>query len=85
MPQSERSQIIKEMLMWIDAKTKKDGGATLLQIVRYTESEITSLGATQRTVKSYLNTLLRHSLVSLKGLKFVCTQTGKNWLEKKVS
>lgn len=85
MPQSERSQIIKEMLMWIVAKTKKDGGASLSLIVRHCESEITNLGATQRTVQSYLSTLVRHRFVTLKGLKYVSTQTGENWLEKKVS
>jgi len=85
MPQSERSQIIKEMLMWIAAKTKKNGGATLSAVIRHTESEITDLGATRRTVHSYLATLVRHHLVAQRGLKFYCTQTGKNWLEKKVS
>ena len=85
MPQSERSQIIKQMLMWIDAKTKKDGGVSLGAIIRHTEREITDLGATSRTVKSYLQTLVRHRLVEIKGLKYLSTQTGKNWLERKVS
>jgi hypothetical protein len=85
MPQSERSQIIKEMLMWIDAKTRLDGGVRRPELIRFVQLEITSLGAATKTVEKYLNTLVRHHLVTIKGQKYVCTQTGKNWLEKKVS
>jgi len=85
MPQSERSQIIKEMLMWIDAKTRLDGGIHRAELIRFVQLEITSLGAATRTVEKYLDDLVRHKLVDVKGSKYRLTQTGKNWLEKKVS
>ena len=85
MPQSERSQIIKEMLMWIAAKTKLDGGVPRAELIRFVQLEITDLGAATKTVEKYLKTLLHHKLVDVKGNKYLCTQTGKNWLEKKVS
>lgn len=85
MPQSERSQIIKEMLMWIAAMSKLEGGVRRGELIRFVQLEITDLGAATRTVEKYLADLLRHKLVAIKGNKFYCTQTGKNWLEKKVS
>lgn len=85
LPQSERSQIIKEMLMWIAAKTRLDGGVSRMELIRFVQLEITSLGAATRTVEKYLDDLVRHKLVAIRGHKFFCTQTGKNWLEKKVS
>ena len=85
MPQSERSQIIKEMLMWIAARTTKDGGVRRMELIRFVQLEITDLGAATRTCEKYLDDLVKHRLVVIKGLKYVCTQTGKNWLEKKVS
>jgi len=84
-PQSERSQIIKEMLMWIAARTIATGGVARGELIRFVQLEITDLGAATRTVEKYLKDLLRHKLVAIKGSKFYCTQTGKNWLEKKVS
>lgn len=71
--------------MWIDAKTKLDGGVRRAELIRFCQLEITDLGAATKTVEKYLKTLVRHSLVKVKGNKYVCTQTGKNWLEKKVS
>jgi len=85
LPQSERSQIIKEMLVWILAKTKLDGGVRRAELIRFVQLEITDLGAATRTVEKYLYDLCKHNLVVIKGNKYLCTQTGKNWLEKKVS
>jgi len=73
------------MLMWIEARTKLSGGVARLELIRFVQLEITSLGAATRTVEKYLATLVRHKLVAVKGNKYICTQTGKNWLEKKVS
>ena len=44
MPQSERSQIIKAFLKWIEAKTKK-GGASLRECIKHIQVEITEMGA----------------------------------------
>lgn len=82
MPQSERSQIIKEMLRWIQAKSKKNG-ATLREIIEYTELEISEMGATHRAIKGYVKSLDDRGLIQSKGLTFTITSKGENWLERK--
>jgi len=73
------------MLVWVAAKTKLDGGVSRMELIRFVQLEITDLGAATRTVEKYLDALVRHKLVAIRGSKFYCTQTGKNWLQKKVS
>ena len=87
MPQSERSQTIKDMLKWLYAKTKKDGGAKLNEILHHVTLEITEMGATERTVKKYLDVCQQMGLVSLSldRLRFMTTRKCKNWLDRKVS
>lgn len=84
MPQSERSTIIKEFLKWLDAKTKT-GGATLGECFRHIQIEITDMGAREQTCRSYLKDLQKAGLIEILGMKFKVTETGKNWLKKKVS
>ena len=84
MPQSERSQIMKELLSWLDAKSKGKGkGATLKEIIHHTQLEITDLGASNRTIRGYIRDLLRTQLIHTDGLRFMVTEEGKNWLERK--
>ena len=85
MPQSERSQVMTDLLRWLSAKTKKDRGARGSEIQHHVIAEITSLGATKRTAMGYVDTLQRMGFVTLRGSKYITTQTGENWLEKKVS
>lgn len=85
MPQSERSQIIKAILSWLYARNKQHKAPRLAEAIRYIESEITDMGASPKTVRRYLERLAVHGMVSIEGGKVICTQTGKNWLEKKVS
>lgn len=82
MPQSERSNTIKELLKWLNAKSKKEG-ATLKEIIHHVTLEITELGATDRTIRGYIRTLLRTGMIKPKGTKFICTDKCKNWLERK--
>lgn len=82
MPQSERSQIIKEMLKWLQAKSKKNG-ATLKEIIDHTQLEISEMGATSRTIKGYVRSLTRNGLIQTKGVRFIITSKGQNWLERK--
>jgi len=86
MPQSERSEIIKQFLKWLNAKTvSASEGATLQECFRQIQTEITDMGAQEHTCKSYLKDCERADLICIDGLKFKCTQTGKNWLRRKVS
>jgi len=82
LPQSERSQNLKELLAWIKAKSMRKG-ATTQQILERITIEITDLGATTRTARSYLVTLERAGLIYTQGLRWKITDKGKNWLERK--
>jgi predicted transcriptional regulator len=84
MPQSERSQIIKEFLKWLEAKTKQDG-ATLQQSVKHIQVEITEMGAEEKRCTKYLKDCERTGLIYADRLKFKITDEGKNWLQRKVS
>jgi hypothetical protein len=84
MPQSERSQIIIEFLRWLNAKGKKDRGATLKEAVHHIEVEITNMGATTKRSISYIKACERAGLIYTHGIKFRVTEDGKNWLKKKV-
>lgn len=82
MPQSERSQIMKELLRWVNAKSKKNG-ATTSEILHHCMSEITSLGASERTVQNYIRTLNDLGLIAIYRLKWKTTDKGQNWLKRK--
>jgi hypothetical protein len=84
MPQSERSEIIKEFLKWLGAKTKQNG-ATRQECVRHIQVEITAMGAEEKRCEKYLRDCERAGLIYVGGLKFKLTDAGKNWLQRKVS
>jgi len=83
MPQSERSEIIKEFLQWLGAKTKK-GGATRNECVRHIQVEITMMGAEPSRCHKYLVECVKVGLVTLDGFKYKLTEVGKNWLQRKI-
>jgi len=81
----ERSAAMKELMKWLLAKTKKDHGASRGDIVRHVVVEVAELGATERTIVGYVDTLVRMGLVSIRRNKYVVSNVGENWLKKKVS
>lgn len=85
MTRSERSKAMKQLMKWLHAKTKKDRGAKRSEIVRHVVVEISELGATERSIIGYMDTLVRMGLVSIRGNKYLVTSVGENWLERKVS
>ena len=82
MPQSERTQIMTELLRWLRAKSKSSG-ATTTEIMRHTITEITSLGASERTARAYIETLAKLNFISIYRLKWKITSKGENWLDRK--
>ncbi len=82
MPQSERSQIIKQFLRWIEAKSK-DKGATLKECVRHIQVEITEMGAEEKRCKKYVKDCEEAGLIRREGLRFKITEKGKEWLARK--
>ncbi len=81
MPQSERSAIIKEMLKWLSQFKK---GQTLAAIVTYTKCEITELGATNATIKKYVQDLHHARFIecSRDNPFWKVTDYGNAWLER---
>lgn len=73
------------ILKWLNARTKQKKPPRIAECIRYIESEICEMGANRRTIKGYLDRLAVHDFIKFDGLKVICTQTGENWLEKKVS
>ena len=82
MPQSERSHTLKELLRWLDARTKSKKGATIQEIINHTTVEITELGATDRAVRGYIRTLVRTGMIEMKVFRYYTTDKCKNWLKK---
>jgi len=86
MTQGDRSQKMIAIMSWLLAKEKANKSPSPLETKRYIEKEITAMGASPRTVKGYIDRLKAHRLITLdKKGRLICTQTGKNWLENKVS
>lgn len=81
MPQSERSQIMKEMLRWLDAKSKSGAGASRSQIINHIVVDITELGCTKARAQGYLKTAISLGFISLHRLKYKTTPICKNWLQ----
>lgn len=79
MPQSERAAILKAMLKWL---SQWDKGQTLAAIVSYTKCEITELGATDNTIKKYVEDLAHALLIEYKHPFWKITELGCQWLEK---
>ncbi len=82
MPQSERSQVIKSMLMWLNEQQR---GVPIGNLIRHVELEITSMGGSTRTIRSYILRCKSQGLITEKGVRLICTRKCKNWLQKKVS
>ena len=75
---------MKELLRWLSAKSKKGDGARVGEIITYVMSEITSLGASRRTSRAYIETLSKLGFIHLYRLKWKTTEKGENWLKRKL-
>jgi len=79
-PQSERSKNIRELLKWIgEAKSK---GKTAGGCVAYVMHEVTEMGATEKTCKSYLRTLDKAAFITYDHPYWKISPAGKKWLER---
>ena len=82
MPQSERSQAIKAMLVWLN---EQERGATISALIRHVELEITSMGGSTRTIRSYVMRCRSQGLIRVDGIRLICTEKCKRWLARKIS
>jgi len=60
MPQAERTQNIIKLLKWLRDVQET---ATRAQVISYVKVEVTSMGATERTVLSYLQDCGAYGLI----------------------
>ena len=79
MPQSERSEIMKKLLKWLDLQER---GATTQAILQYVKWEITEGGATDNSIKKYIEDLQRAALIEYRHPFWKVTPAGKRWLER---
>ena len=82
MPQSERSETIKQFLKWLNAKSKQ-GGASRRECIDHLHIEITDMGAEPRRCEIYLKDCLDSKLIEVKGFKFSITTDGQSWIKRK--
>ena len=81
MPQSERAGVLKEMVKWI---ASQENGATVQAILQYTKWEITEGGATDNTIKKYIEDLDNARIIEYKHPFWKTTKYGKEWLERHI-
>lgn len=79
MPQQERSKNQIEMLKWL--KTQQNG-ATMAALKAYTRNEITQLGATDKTIENYVETLKAAGFIEYKHPFWGITNSGIEFLER---
>jgi predicted transcriptional regulator len=63
-------------------KTSQEKGATTQAILHQTKWEITEGGATDNTIKKYIEDLSRAGLIEYQHPFWKVTRYGKTWLEK---
>ena len=78
-PQSERSGILKEIVKWL---ASQENGATVQAIRAYTKWEITEGGATDSTIKKYVEDLSRGGIIEYKHPFWKVTEYGRTWSER---
>ena len=79
MPQSERADILKKLLKWLVTQEK---GATTSAILHQVKWEITEGGATDNSIKRYIEDLDKAVLIEYNHPFWKVTNAGKKWLER---
>jgi len=79
MPQSERANVLKEIMRWLATQEK---GATLQALSHHIKWEITEGGATDTTIKKYIQDLSNALLIEYQHPYWLVTNKGKMWLER---
>ena len=82
MPQSERSQILKKLLKWIDQLTEVNKGVPTQAIISHTIEEICEMGATEKTARDYIEDLGHSSMIEYQHPFWKITKKGKDWLDR---
>lgn len=78
MTQGERTATIKTLLKWLSEQKE---GASIGRVLFQIEVEITEMGSTHRTARSYLDSVRNAGLVSISVNRLKISEVGKKWLE----
>jgi hypothetical protein len=79
MPQSERATVLKDIVKWLGSQEK---GATVQAIRQHTKWEITEGGATDNTIKKYIEDLNNAQIIEYEHPFWKVTNYGKMWLDR---
>jgi hypothetical protein len=79
MPQTERAENIKKLLKWLE--TQKNGAPTQA-ILLYVKWEIAEGGATDNTIRKYIEDLQKGMKIEYIHPFWKITPAGKIWLER---
>ena len=79
MPQSERANVLKDIVRWL---TTQEKGATLQALSHHIKWEITEGGATDTTIKKYIQDLSGALHIEYEHPYWRVTNNGKMWLER---
>jgi hypothetical protein len=79
MPQQERSHNLQKMLKYLRGLPQ---GVTTAALKAQTRNEITQLGATDKTIENYIESLKSAGLIEYNHPFWRITQSGKNFLER---
>lgn len=79
MPQQERSKNLLEMLKWLSSQ---EHGVTTAALKAYTRNEITQLGATDKTIENYIDSLKIAGFIEYKHPFWHITKSGRDFLER---
>jgi len=79
MPQSERSEILKQLLKWLVSLEK---GATAAEIRQHVKCGITELGASDNTIRKYIEDLKGAGLIEYEHPFWKVTKFGRDWLDE---
>ena len=80
MPQSERSEILKKILLFLLKRPEQR--ATMEAIIYHIQWEITEGGASVSTCRKYIEALKRGGLIAYKHPFWHITDRGKQWLKR---
>jgi putative NADPH-quinone reductase len=79
MPQSERSSIIKQLMKWL---ATQENGTTVSAILTHVKWEITEGGASDATIKKYIEDLQKAGHIVYKHPFWKVSAHGREWLER---
>jgi hypothetical protein len=79
MPQTERAETLKKLLRGIGSQ---ENGSTVPAIKQYTKWEITEGGATDNTIKKYIEDLEKAGFIDYGHPFWKITKAGTIWLER---